>query len=218
MPGKVLRACSHARALEPPNERRHMPGDELAVRAERADPDHRVLRVRVDVGDRREIEVDARLGELGPEGGGDLLGELDVVHDPERPVPRVRAAGIRLEPGHVAALLVDRDDEVGLLGAKVVGQRAELLPALDVPGVEHDASEPFGESTAKPVGHGRPLEAGEDAARGESLELAHQALTAPAVRPKAIFRCTRRKKITTGIAVSVDAAMSPPQSVFRLVP
>ena len=152
------------------------------------------------------------------EGGGDALGELDVVHDSERPVPRIGAARARLEPGHVAALLVDRDHEVGLLRPEVVGQAAELLPALDVPGVEHDAAEAFGESTAEPVGHGRPLEAGEDAARGESLELAHHALTAPAVRPKAIFRCTRRKKITTGIAVSVDAAMSPPQSVFRLVP
>ena len=41
--------------------------------------------------------------------------------------------------------------------------------------------------------------------------------TAPAVSPNAIFRCTSRKKMTTGMAVSVDAAMSAPQSVFRLV-
>ena len=174
--GKVLRASGHAGVLEPPNERAHMPRHELAVRAERPDPDHRVLRVGVDVRDRREVEVDADLGQLGPEGGGDALGELDVVHDSERPVPRIGAARTRLEPGHVAALLVDRDHEVGLLRAKVVGQSAELLPALDVPGVQHDASEAFGESTAKPVGHGRPLEAGEDAARGESLELAPSGL------------------------------------------
>ncbi len=70
----------------------------------------------------------------------------------------------------------------------------------------------------QPVGHDRALEAREDAARGQPFELAHQALTAPAVRPNAILRCTSRKKITTGIAVSVDAAMSPPQSMFRLVP
>ena len=47
---------------------------------------------------------------------------------------------------------------------------------------------------------------------------ATQPRTAPAVSPNAIFRCTRRKKTTTGIAVSVDAAMSPPQSMFVLVP
>ena len=33
-----------------------------------------------------------------------------------------------------------------------------------------------------------------------------------------IFRWTRRKKTITGIAVSVDAAISAPQSVLRLVP
>jgi hypothetical protein len=46
----------------------------------------------------------------------------------------------------------------------------------------------------------------------------NQPFTAPAVSPKAIRRWTSRKKMTTGIAVSVDAAISAPQSVFRLVP
>lgn len=34
--------------------------------------------------------------------------------------------------------------------------------------------------------------------------------TAPAVRPETIRFCTRRKKITTGRAKIVEAAMSPP--------
>ena len=42
--------------------------------------------------------------------------------------------------------------------------------------------------------------------------------TAPAVSPNMILRCTSRKNTITGIAVSVDAAISPPQSVFRLPP
>ena len=83
---------------------------------------------------------------------------------------------------------------------------------------KHDAAEALGEATAHPVGHRRPLEAGEDAGRGEPLELARHAFTAPAVRPDRIFRCSARKKNTTGIAVSVDAAMSAPQSVALLVP
>ncbi len=124
----------------------------------------------------------------------------------------------RLEPCHVAALLVDRDDEVLAFRAQLGGQCTELLAALDVPGIEHDAAEPVREAPSHPVGHGRALEAGKDAARRESLEVGHQALTAPAVRPNAILRCTSRKKMTTGIAVSVEAAMSPPQSVARLVP
>ena len=118
----------------------------------------------------------------------------------------------------VAALLVDRDHEVVSLRAQVVRERAQLLAALDVPGIEHDTAESFGDPPPYPVRHGRALEAREHTARGEALELAHHALTAPAVRPKAIFRWTRRKKITTGIAVSVDAAMSAPQSVALLVP
>ena len=43
-------------------------------------------------------------------------------------------------------------------------------------------------------------------------------LTAPDVSPNAIRRWTSRKKTTTGIAVSVEAAIRPPQSVLRLVP
>src|SRR5581483_7016452 len=42
--------------------------------------------------------------------------------------------------------------------------------------------------------------------------------TAPAVSPNAILRCTSRKKMTTGIAVSVEPAISAPQSMWRLVP
>src|SRR6185436_1072274 len=95
---------------------------------------------------------------------------------------------------------------------------AQLRAALDVPGIEHDPAETVREAPPHPVGHGRAFEAGKDAARRESLEVGHQALTAPAVKPNAILRCTSRKKMTTGIAVSVEAAMSPPQSVSRLVP
>ena len=44
------------------------------------------------------------------------------------------------------------------------------------------------------------------------------AFTAPAVRPKAIFRWTKPKKTSTGIAASTEPAISPPQSTCRLVP
>ena len=91
---------------------------------------------------------------------------------PSAPLPGYELPVRRLEPGDVAALLVDRDQHVAALGAQVVGERAELLAALDVPRVEDDAAEPLGEPPAHPVGSDRPLEAREDAARGESLELA----------------------------------------------
>ena len=196
-----------------------MPRDQLAVRTERADPDHGILRIRVHVGHGSEVEVDADSGELRPERRRDALGELDVVDHAQRAVARIRAAAVRLEPRDVAAFLVDRDDHVLAFCAEVGRQRAQLVATLDVPGVQHDTAEPVREAATHPVGDARALEARKDAGRGEPLELcAHQALTAPAVSPKAIFRCTSRKKITTGIAVSVEAAISPPQSMFRLVP
>ena len=195
-----------------------MARDELTVRPERPDPDDRVLRVRVDVGDGCEVEIHAHFGELGADRGSDALRELDIVDDSERAVARIRAPGRRLEPRHVAAFFIDRDQDVRTLGAEVVRERAQLFAALDVPGVQDDSAETLRQPPSNPVRNDRAFEAREDAARGESLELCAHALTAPAVNPKAIFRCTRRKKITTGIAVRVEAAMRPPQSVFRLVP
>ena len=218
VPGEVLRARGDTRGLESANERSDMPCDERAVGAERADADHRVLGVRVDVGDGREVEGHADVRKLRAERPSDARRELDVVDDAERGVARVRASRPGLEPGDIAALLVDRDDDVRPLGAKIARERSQLFAVLDVPRVQHDAAEAVREPTPNPVGSSRPLEAREDAARGEPLELAHHALTAPAVRPNAILRCTRRKKMTTGIAVRVEAAISPPQSVARLVP
>ncbi len=89
--------------------------DERAVGAERADPDHRVLGVRVDVRDRREVEVDAdrRRARLRAS-AATRSRQLHVVDDAERGVARIRAAGPRLEPRDVAALLVDRDEQVRL--------------------------------------------------------------------------------------------------------
>ena len=65
VPGEVLRAGRHAGALQPVDERRDMPGDELGLGAERADADHGVVGVRVHVGHRREVEVDADRRQLG---------------------------------------------------------------------------------------------------------------------------------------------------------
>src|SRR5207237_1696546 len=78
------------------------------------------------------------------------------------------------------------------------------------------AAEPALDPGAKPVGHHNTVEARQQTRRRQPSQT--QALTAPAVSPNAIFRCTSRKKTITGIAISVEPAMSPPQSVWRLVP
>src|SRR4029453_14027005 len=115
------------------------------------------------------------------------------------------------------ALLVDRDEDVRALGTKRRRQRSDLLAALDVACVEEDPAEALGEPPAHPVRRLDALEAGEEAAKHCLARLAHP-LTAPDVSPKRIRLCRRRKKATAGSAVSVEAAINAPQSVFRLVP
>ena len=170
--------------------------------------------IRVRVRDGREVQVHAGAHELARDRRGDLLGQLDVVDGAERQVPRVRAAAVRLEPGDVAALLVDRDEDVAGL-PQPRRQRRELSGIADVVGEERDPAEPALEPPENPVGDLVAGEARQQAAGGEPLD-AHD-LTAPAVRPKAIRRCTSTKKMTTGTAVSVAPAISEPQSVPRSV-
>ncbi len=82
----------------------------LGRRAERAHADHRVARVGVDVGDRRQREVDAqpRRG-VRPSSANAAVVSVDVVDEAERRRARRVAAPRRVEAGDVAALLVDGD-------------------------------------------------------------------------------------------------------------
>ena len=196
-------ACRATSAGSEPNERTPMTGLSL---------------VRVDVGDRSQVEVDAGRGELAADRRRHRSRQLDVVHRAEREVPGVGAARAGLEPGHVAALLVDPDQRVGAsAGSPRSAPRAargrsmfhEKRTTPPRPAASSRRTQSGG------VGPGKP---GKMQADGEPLEPAAHPLTAPAVSPKAILRCTIRKKITTGIAVSVEPAISPPQSVWRLVP
>jgi hypothetical protein len=84
--GEVLRARNDALLLQAGDECRDVPRDEARLRAERSDPDHGVLGIRVHVGDRREVEVDAHGGELARDRCRNLLGQRGVVDDAECPV------------------------------------------------------------------------------------------------------------------------------------
>ena len=105
-----------------------MPGDELGVGAERARPDHRVRR-HVHVGDRREVPVHADRSELGRDRRRDGLGQRRVVDGAERGAGGVRAPRLPLEPRDVAALLVDREQDVVALRAQLTAQRREAARA-----------------------------------------------------------------------------------------
>ena len=148
---------------------------------------------------------------------GDGLGQRRVVDLAERQRSRHRAPARRLEPRHVAALLVDRDDRLRR-DADRRRQRPQLLRVADVAREEDDAAEPGVELAQQPRRRHLACEAGQDAGPREPLQRRAHPFTAPAVRPKAMRRCTSRKKTITGIAVSVEAAISAPQSVLRLVP
>jgi hypothetical protein len=86
---EVLRAGGDALALQADDEGGDVPCDELGVGPERADPDDRVHRVRVDVGDRSVVEVDPDSGEIGANRRRDRGREGDFVDRAERGVSRV---------------------------------------------------------------------------------------------------------------------------------
>ena len=154
-----------------------------------------------------------------PIAASDAARQGGVVDRAEREVPRERAPARGLEPGDVAALLVGRHQQVRLLRTQRGRQCGHLLRLGDVAGEEDDAAEALLQQSFQPVRNGLAEEAGEETGRRSGAEpaVAHPR-TAPAVSPNPIFRCTIRKKTITGIAISVEPAIRPPQSVFRLVP
>jgi hypothetical protein len=107
----VLRARSDAPFLGSPNECSHVTRDELRLRAERSDADHRVLRIRVHVGHRSEVQRHPSRVQAVGHRSRHFPGELDVVDGTESQIPGIGAPGAGLEPRHVAPLLVDRHDQ-----------------------------------------------------------------------------------------------------------
>ena len=97
----------------------------------------------------------------------------------ERPVPGIRAAGLGLEPRHVAALLVDRDEHVVAHAAERLVERAELLAVDGVARIEHDPAEPVVEPAANPVGRVDFLEAGEERRRGQAARARRRTAFSP---------------------------------------
>ena len=217
--GEMLDARGDADALHALDEGCDVPGHELRIGAERANADDRAGRVDEHVGHGREVDVDPGRRQLAADRPSDAARQGGVVDRAEREVPRERAPARGLEPGDVAALLVGRHQQVRLLRTQRGRQCGHLLRLGDVAGEEDDAAEALLQQSFQPVRNGLAEEAGEETGRRSGAEpaVAHPR-TAPAVSPNPIFRCTIRKKTITGIAISVEPAIRPPQSVFRLVP
>ena len=113
----------------------------------------------VDVGDRSEVQRDAGRARARRRGRGRPArssATSSIVPSASGAGQRAAAAG--LEPGDVAALLVDRDDGGGG-DPERSGQRPQLLRPRDVAREEDDAAEPVGELAREPGRGRRPGEA-----------------------------------------------------------
>ncbi len=165
---------------------------------------------------RRQGQIDAETRGLGcPRCGVRVRGQRHVVDEAECDRARRVAAAGRVEPGDVAAFLVDRDHDVGTSIAQL---RAELVrPARRRPRSGRTATHRPVRRGPRASSHGGGLGSHERSqqARGREATIAGGAhpFTAPAVRPLVTRRCTSRKKTTTGIAINVEPAITPPQSV-----
>ena len=185
--------------------------DGSGVGTERAHADDRVLGIRIHVHHGRQVETDAQAGQTRAHRRRDLGGQARVAGGPEREVARVAAAGARVEARHVAAFLIDRHHQLGMLRVERGGQLGDLFVRLHVAGEQHDPSQPLRRPPPDPAGRDGALEPRKDAAQRKLLDSGHP-LTAPAVSPPARYRCRMRKKATTGTPVRVAAAISGPHS------
>ena len=127
--GEVLDAGGDAGRLQARTRPRRA-GRPAPGRRRSCAPDHRVVRVAVDVEDGREVEVDPGSGQRRPDRAGDPLGQLDVVDRAQGGVARVGAPSawcsrVTSPPsssvatstsGRRACIAADQ-------GAQVVGQR-----------------------------------------------------------------------------------------------
>ncbi len=173
--------------------------------AERAHADHRVLRVRVHVRDRCEVHRHAHRAQVVSHRPRHCPGQLRVVDGAERQVARVGTAGLPLEPGDVAALLVEGDHDVRASRRSSRRQPGELLRVDDVGRVQADAAEPAVEVSAHPVRRLPAREAGEEAARRPSRAITRER------RPRSTrMRCAGARAERTRSRAARSA--SPPPS------
>jgi hypothetical protein len=149
-----------------------------------------------------------------PEVGVGVGRESRVVDESERRWGGRVGSPFGIESGDVATFFVDGDDDIGTGLAELAAHEGDLGVVDDVLSEQQHSAEPSTHKVEQPC---RRLGAVEEPnSNGEPAILrGHHPLTAPAVSPPATRFCTSRKKITTGIAISVEPAITPPQSVPR---
>ena len=141
VPGKVLQRGEHAALLQPAHEGGGHGADPGRILAERSDVDHRVTRIDVHVGHRREVDVHAERPPLACGDAAGLEGELFVARGAE--CHRARKLRRALDAHPDTPLEVSRRQQRNggdRLQAVDGGRERQRLPEDDRPvgGVEQD--------------------------------------------------------------------------------
>ena len=109
-----------------------------------------IERIRVDVGARREGQIDAETADPLAEGRVGVGRQAYIVDESEcGGAWRVAAAG-SVETGDVAALLVDRDHDIGASAAELCAQLGDLHIVDDVLSEQQHATEPVADGAEQP--------------------------------------------------------------------
>ena len=123
--GKVLAAREHVGPLQAAHERDAGAHHGARVGAERAIADDRVFGLRVDVEDRREVEVEADGAELGPDRGRRRHHQVEVAERREL-AHRGKSERRRRQAHHAAAFLIDADERRQIARGRLEQRGAEI--------------------------------------------------------------------------------------------
>ena len=168
-----------------------------------------------------------------PDLAADLPGQLDIVGPAQRGRARKSRSGGRVQPGDIAGLLVNGDDQVRPERQQRAGERPELrgvpmfLANRHTPPRPPDTLRSNHSGATTPSKHGistpsaSARSSSSSAAFGQvllglQLDRRHP-FTAPAVSPAATLRWMIANRMTIGMATRVDAAINAPQSTPLVV-
>jgi hypothetical protein len=179
MAREVLGARRDSPLLEAADHRDAQAAHELGVIAEGAIPDHRILRVRVDVKDRGQVPANPASHKLGREGSAHAARQLRRADAAQR--PQWRPQGPRLpQPRDPPALLVDGDEQrqvvarISRQGLDLADEVGDLFGRVHVAREENDAADVVVADQALQVrGSRMPVEADDDALAGPAEALPH---------------------------------------------
>ena len=192
-PGKCLAQAATPAPCSPRTNAATCRADELGVGAERADADHRVLRVRVDVRDRREVEVHAGRASSAPIAAATRSVSSTSSTTPSAALPGYelrsppRAASRRRPPRRSRRAASARSERSSAVSARSCSRLSTFHAKRTTP------PRPSASRRRTQSGATGPSKPGKMQARRAARARAHP-LTAPAVSPKAIFRWTSKEE------------------------